>query len=206
MAPADPTLLLYLEVAFVAFLVNVVPAFAPPTWIVLCLYQINNPSLNSLGLAGFGVLGTVVGRYVMYFYSKILNRFVPKKYTGNLNYLAQIAGKNKLSVFLVTFLYALSPLPSNLLFIGSGLSCIDLLPLLGGFAFGRVISYASLAYVSNRLFFLAGGATVWYGSYVVDIVGVLGALSVVVVDWEKMVQRLRRTFKLPLIRTSPFRT
>lgn len=43
----------YLEATFLAFLVNVIPAFAPPTWIVLSLYKINNPQFNSVALAFF---------------------------------------------------------------------------------------------------------------------------------------------------------
>jgi membrane protein YqaA with SNARE-associated domain len=205
MTLADPTLLLYLEVAVVSFLVNVIPIFAPPTWIVLCLYQINNPALNGLGLAAFGVLGTVGGRCVMYFYSRVLGRFVPKKQAGNLNYLSQLAGQKKRIVIVGTFLYALSPLPSNFLFIASGISYMDVLPVLAGFALGRMISYASLAYLSYRIFFLAGGYGIWYGRYIVDFVGVAGALSMLVVDWEKTLQRLRRTFKVPALRTAPFR-
>ncbi len=205
MALADPTLLLYVEVALVAFLVNVIPAFAPPTWIVLCLYQINNPSLNSLGLAGFGVLGSVGGRYVMYFYSRLLGRYVPKKQAGNLSYLAQLAGQKRMSVFLGTSLYALSPLPSNLLFLGSGISCMEVLPVLGGFALGRIISYTSLSYISSRIFFLAGGSSIWYGTYAADLIGLAGALSIVLVDWEKTLQWLRRNFRLPAMRITPFK-
>jgi hypothetical protein len=201
----DPTILLYLEVLVVAFLVNLVPAFAPPTWIVLCLYQLNNPQLNILGLAGFGVVGSVTGRYGMYLYSKFFGKYVPKKQANSLSCLAQFAGGKRKTVLFGSFLYALSPLPSNFLFIASGLSFMRVLPLLAGFAFGRVISYASLAYVSSTLFSLAGVGNVWYGRLVVDILGVAGGFSIVLINWERTLQKLRRTFRLPAVRTAPIR-
>ncbi len=44
-------LLMYLEVAFTTFVVNIVPIFAPPTWIVLCLFKVNRLELNTLWVA-----------------------------------------------------------------------------------------------------------------------------------------------------------
>ncbi len=133
-----------------ALLVNIVPAFAPPTWILLSIFEINNPSLNSFVLALFGVIGSVSGRFVMYLYSTIVGKYVPRKQADNLNYFKKFVMERRLGVFEATFLYSLSPLPSNFLFITFGISRAKVLPVLVGFALGRLVSYSILVYLSLK--------------------------------------------------------
>lgn len=182
-------LLGYLGATFLALLVNVIPAFAPPTWIVLSLYKINNPQLNSLALAFFGVIGSVAGRFVMYLYSRALGGYIPQKYADNLNYFRKFIGENKLGIFLGTLIYSLGPFPSSFLFIAFGVSSAEVLPVLAGFALGRTISYASLVYASFKAFVFFEIFGVENVRYVTDVLGILAAVSIIFIDWRKVIEK-----------------
>jgi membrane protein YqaA with SNARE-associated domain len=182
--------LLYFEVTLIAFLVNVIPALIPPTWIVLSMFKIHNPELDTLGIAVFGVVGSIVGRYVMYLYCRALGRYVPRKYGENIRYISRFLGEKKLGLFFGTFLYALSPMPSNFLFISSGVSAIEVLPVLGGFALGRLLSYTILTYTSHRIFLFLDALGIWNMRLVIDVLGVVGGVAVIFIDWRKVLDKL----------------
>lgn len=182
--------MLYFEVTLIAFLVNIIPALVPPTWIVLSMFKIHNPELDTLGIAVFGVVGSIVGRYVMYLYCRALGRYVPHKYGENIRYISRFLGEKKLGLFFGTFLYALSPLPSNFLFISSGVSAVEVLPVLGGFALGRLISYATLTYTSHRIFLFFDALGIRNMRLAIDVLGVVGGVAVIFIDWRKVLDKL----------------
>ena len=183
----------YAEATLIAFLVNVVPAFAPPTWIVLSVYQVNHLELNSIGIAFFGVIGSVAGRFVMYQYSTLLGSHVPRKQADNLSYFRKLVEGKKLGLFFGTLVYSLSPLPSNFLFIASGVSGVNLLPVIAGFAVGRFISYAFLVYASARAYeSLLGFFDMKDLRLVADILGIVLAGSIVFIDWRKILDHNKK--------------
>lgn len=182
--------LYYLEVTFVAILVNVVPAFAPPTWLVLALYKINHPYLNLLALAFAGVVGSVIGRFVMYKYSEALGKYVPKKEVENLRYFRKFVGETKPRVFIETFLFSLSPFPSNFLFIAFGMSEVNLQPVLVGFFLGRLLSYSLLIQASFSSFgYLSGYIGSDTATLAADLIGLVFAVIVIFIRWKKVYLR-----------------
>jgi membrane protein YqaA with SNARE-associated domain len=176
----------YLQITGISFLLNIIPAFAPPTWIVLSLYKISNPTISSLIIAFFGVIGSVAGRVVMYYYSSWFRKYLPKKDLGHLNYLKKIEkGKGK-QLFILTFLYSLSPFPSNFIFIASGISGIEIIPVITGFGLGRFISYSLLVYgvfQTSSWFGILGMGNI---RIIADISGVILSILIVLVDWKKV--------------------
>jgi membrane protein YqaA with SNARE-associated domain len=191
---------LYVVALLTSFLTNLTPVFAPPTWIVLFLYKVNNPELNSVVLALFGVVGSVAGRFVMYLYSKILGKHIPERFTTNTSYLREIMGKKRRGLFLGSFAYSLSPFPSNFLFIGSGISGIEVLPILGGFAVGRTISYASLVYGFYKFFTFLETSSLSPGidnmRLLGNVVGILAAVSIIFVNWRRVFDRVKNAITI----------
>jgi len=180
----------YFEVTLIALIVNLVPAFAPPTWVVLSVYQVNHLELNSLGIAFFGVIGSVAGRFIMYQYSAFVGRHVPRKQAENLRHFREFVEGKGLGLFFGTLVYSLSPLPSNFLFIASGISGMELLPVIGGFAIGRFISYAFLVYASSRAYeALFGVINIAVLRPAADILGIILAALPAFVDWSKVLDR-----------------
>ena len=190
----DANILSYVWVTFGTFLINIVPAFAPPSWLFLSIHKIGNPQQSVFLIAALGVLGSVLGWAVMYFYSSKLRRFLPKKYLRNADYFRKFAEKQKLGFFAASFLFSLGPLPSNFIFISSGISKIKLLPVLAGFALGRFISYSILVYASFGVmrFFQGFGVDV---KFLADIIGILATVSIFFIDWKKLVKNKKPSKK-----------
>lgn len=127
----------------------------------------------------------------MYLYSKLLGRFIPQKCSDNLNYFKKFIEDRKLGLFLGTLIYTLSPLPSNFLFIAFGASSVEVLPVLAGFALGRALSYACLVYASFKAFVFFKFFGVENVRYVADLLGILAAVSIIFIDWRKVVEKIK---------------
>lgn len=179
-------LLNYVEVILLAFLANVVPAFVPPTWMVLSLYHIDHPFLNTPIVVFLGVVGSVGGRFVMYYYSRLLGRYVPNKYAENLKSFRSLFEKRKFGLFIGSFIYSIGPLPSNILFIASGIARTEILPILGGFAFARGVSYLLLISASLRVFSFLEVLGVPYVKDIINVLGIVAGIAVALVDWKKL--------------------
>lgn len=173
----------------VIFLINVIPAFAPPTWMVLSYFYITNPQ-NIFFLVFLGVTASTVGRYVLAKISgKIFKKFANAKKKSEIGLLRVRLNKRPLAKFLFSFIFALGPLPSNALFIAAGSTKIKLKEVIIGFFIGRLLSYLFLVYTSERVFtsfeqVLLGEVTfftIW-----VEILGILSILIFFFIDWTKI--------------------
>ena len=185
----------YVWVFVSVFLANVLPAFAPPTWMILSWFKIHNDSLDVFLLSLIGALASTSGRYVMYWYSSKSHRILPEKIRRNLHYLSKIIQEKEdhLKVFFASLLYALGPFPSNALFIASGLTGVLKLPLFAGFFLGRLISYSSLVFLSSEAFKVAKDVFGEWSYNLVDIFGLVGVLILFFIDWEKVYRRRKGT-------------
>ncbi len=181
-------LLGYAALTAVIILINVVPALAPPSWLVLSLYKINNPGQDVLTIALVGVIGSVLGRYVMYKYSSVFGNFLPAKYSRNIHMFKNVIDGGNFGPFMTSLLFSLGPLPSNFLFISSGMSGVKLPPLLAGFALGRFASYTFFVFAAFHAlrFFSFLGIDLTLAS---DLIGILATVTVVLIDWKKFLKR-----------------
>lgn len=146
------TLLFYLIAFAVVFGINVIPAFAPPTWTVLSFITIQYHT-NVIVLAVVGAVASTLGRMAL---AKLANVIVRQKFLSpatrdNVDHLKeQLEKKTKLTIGLF-LLYAFSPLPSNHLFIAYGLTGLSLKYIAIPFCLGRMVSYTFWALAASRL-------------------------------------------------------
>ena len=169
---------------------NILPAFAPPTWIVLAYAKLKYPYFNEFILLLVGLMGATLGRLVMYYYSYIFAKFAIKDKEA-LEFVKQLASKNREGVFIASFLYSLSPLSSNVMFIFSGAARIPPLPLFAGFALGRFISYGAALFIYVKSIHIAEDALNISISHWVDALTLLIALALMFVDWKKVYIRCK---------------
>lgn len=131
----------YLAVVSIVFLANLMPAFAPPTWVILVLFKLNR-HLDPVALVVTGALAAGSGRYLLAVATgRIRKRLSPHRNASLLaakNYLTGHKGRSLLGLAL----FALSPLPSAQLFEAAGLMDIPLLPITAAFFAGRLVSYS----------------------------------------------------------------
>ncbi|HLC14565.1 MAG TPA: hypothetical protein VJK31_15045 [Chthoniobacterales bacterium] len=136
----------------IVFFLNLIPAFAPPTWMVFSYLGFRNPTLNVL-LALVGAGAATLGRLTLakLAHVAIRQRFLSDATKQNIDSIREgLKGKRKLT-FSVFLFYAFSPLPSNYFFIAYGLATMELKLIAFPFFLGRSVSYAFWGLASSAV-------------------------------------------------------
>jgi hypothetical protein len=133
-----------LSLFLVVFALNVIPAFAPPTWMVLSYvgfrYPMNHVALSAVIAAAAATCGRVL-------LAKMSRDIVRKKFLSedtrmNIDAIRERLEARPKFTFSLFLFYAFSPLPSNYLFLAYGLTGMKLPPVAAPFLLGRSISYS----------------------------------------------------------------
>jgi hypothetical protein len=128
-------LLLFLLV----FLLNVVPAFAPPTWMVFSFVGFRFPNHMGIALALVGALAATLGRFTLAKGSNVIvrRRLLNETAKQNVDVIREQLTQRKKLTFSIFLFYAFTPLPSNYLFIAYGLTAMELKLITIPFFIGR---------------------------------------------------------------------
>lgn len=125
----------------VVFLVNLMPAFGPPTAMVLVLFKLDW-HLNPVVLVVVGALTSGFGRFLLATATgRIRARVSPHRresLRAARDYLTGHKGRSLLGLGV----FLLSPIPSAPLFEAAGLMGLRLLPVTAAFVAGRLVSYS----------------------------------------------------------------
>jgi membrane protein YqaA with SNARE-associated domain len=134
----------------VVFLVNLMPAFMPPTWSILAFFLIQY-HLPLLPLAFGGAVAATSGRYILALVSRRWGRqLIPLDQREYLTQLGRwLDAKARWAAPAAVLLYSFGPIPSNQLFIAAGLTCLPLGPIVSAFFVGRLLSYTLWAYTAH---------------------------------------------------------
>lgn len=137
----------------VVFLLNLIPAFAPPTWMVFSYLGLSDPTSNVAVLAMVGAAAATLGRLTLAKLAHVVirQRFLSEAKKQNIDFIREgLQGRKKLT-FSVFLFYAFSPLPSNYLFIAYGLTTMQLRLIAIPFFLGRSVSYAFWGVTSSTV-------------------------------------------------------
>lgn len=134
---------IYIAALFTIIALNALPAFAPPTWMVLIFFLINY-DLNPIATVLIGVTGATTGRAFLAWYFRRFSHLVPTRFAHNMEYAGRYLESHPRRRFAMLGLFLVSPLSSAQLFEAAGMmKSISLKPLLAVFAGGRVVSYST---------------------------------------------------------------
>lgn len=137
----------YLVAAFIIFLMNALPAFAPPTWSILVFFVLRY-ELNSVALIILGIISATSGRWLLASYFRKLRDRLPVGWVTNMENAGAHLRKSRTHATALFLTFFFSPLSSAQLFEAAGvMKNQPLKPLLLAFAAGRVITYTT--YVSG---------------------------------------------------------
>jgi hypothetical protein len=127
----------------VVFVLNVLPAFAPPTWMVLSFAEWHSPTTNVTLLALIGAMAATLGRYTLAKLSRVIlrHKVLSAATRRNIDTVRDGLERRRALTMSVFLFYALSPLPSNVLFIAYGLTSLQFSHIVVPFFLGRFISY-----------------------------------------------------------------
>ncbi len=202
----NPLLLVFL----IVLALNLMPAFAPPTWMVFSFVGFRFPEHAGWQLALTGALAATVGRCMLAKMSRVIvrNHWLSDALRNNVDTLRDELLKRPRLTFSVLLFYAFTPLPSNTVFIAYGLTTMNLLRIALPFLLGRYVSYSlwakSAMQVSNRFAVNGNGALGYFSVYfVLTQCAFLGIVYLIArIDWKALIcehkwKLLRREASLP---------
>jgi membrane protein YqaA with SNARE-associated domain len=179
------------------FGLNLIPAFAPPTWMALALVGFNFTATNAVLLALVGAIAATLGRIVLAKLSYFLMRekFLSEEQRKNIDVIKERLEKRTALTFGLFLFYAFSPLPSNLLFIAYGLTGLPLFRVALPFFVGRTASYGFFIIsgeAAGRRFHVDSIESAFYASawFIASQAILLGALYAFTrIDWKALLDQ-----------------
>jgi len=179
--------------------INAAPILMPPTWIVLSSFFALDSSLDPLLLALVGATGATIGRLILKNLSGFFRRFVGKEQKSNLDAIGNFLNRKKFGYVLTSFLFAATPLPSNMLFVAYGMMKAKSIGLYFGFWLGRVLSYYIMITISSVVLtpFLELFEDKIIGILVADIVGIGVVVVFTCINWQTLLLERKLQFVRP---------
>lgn len=141
----------YVFLATVILGINVIPAFMPPTWMILAFF-VRNYELQIIPVVLIGAICATLGRILLAeisgrYFRKLLSKDSQENYASIGDYLNC---HQHITIPLV-IAYAFLPIPSNHVFIAAGLAQVNIRILAGSFFVGRLISYTFWVSATQRI-------------------------------------------------------
>ena len=189
----------YLGIFFLLIAVNAAPILMPPTWIILSSFFVLDTSLDAFLLALVGATGATIGRFFLKRVSGFFRRFVGKEQESNLDAIGNFLNKKKFGYTLASFLFAATPLPSNMLFVAYGMMRAKSIGLYIGFWCGRRLSYYIMITISEAVLtpFLQLFEDRIIGIIVADIVGIGSVIFFSCINWQVLLFQRKLRFVRP---------
>ena len=176
--------------------VNAAPLLMPPTWIILSSFFVLDQSFDPITLALIGATGATIGRFLLKIVSGYFRSVVGNQQKTNLDSIGNFLNRKKFGYIISSFLFAATPLPSNMLFIAYGLMRAKSFGLYLGFWLGRVISYYIMISISKIVLtpFIELFEDRYIGILVADVLGISVVIFFTCIDWNLLL--ISRKFKL----------
>ncbi len=176
-----------LTLLLIVVFINVIPLFAPPTFVFLSYAHIHyNISLNILII--IGLIGSTIGRIILFLYSKYIFGVIRKwsyihKREKKWKILKTLSYKKPEEIALFSFIYSILPMGSNFLYIFSSIVNVNIIPIIIGFVLGRAINYtiSVMLYSKFLTFTNINGIS--------DLVTILLTILFLNVDWNKIITK-----------------
>lgn len=180
---------------------NMIPAFMPPTWTLLAWAHINY-GIPVLLIAGIGAIGASSGRVLLALGSRTFGiHIIPARWRANIHTLVEsIRARPALSLGSLG-LFALGPIPTNHLFIAVGLSGTSLKAVTAVFGISRFVSYivwvqaaqTAVSSLDEILRPALGGAA----AIAAQVLGFAALILVMQIDWATVLNRFRPSPNTP---------
>ena len=189
----------YIGIFLLLIAVNAAPILMPPTWIILSSFFALDSSLDPLVLAVVGATGATIGRFFLKRINGFFRRFVGKEQESNLDAIGNFLNKKKFGYTLTSFLFAATPLPSNMLFVAYGMMRAKSIGLYIGFWCGRLVSYYIMITISEAVLtpFLQLFEDKIIGIIVADIVGIGSVVLFTCINWKALLIERKLKFVRP---------
>jgi membrane protein YqaA with SNARE-associated domain len=189
----------YPFVFLMIFVLSIIPILTPPTWIIVVSAYSLNDQLNPLLLSAIGATAAVIGRMILLQVSTIGRKAINDQRKSSLEKLRKYLEKTRYGYLFGTLLFALTPLPSNMLFISYGLMNAKSLGIIAGFWIGRFIAYQLMISLSKYFvdYFKEILNSDIQSIFIIDIIGIIMTLFMLLIDWNILFSERKLVFIKP---------
>src|SRR3970040_1810714 len=174
----------YLGPLIVLFLMNLSPILMPPNWLILSSFYALDDSMNIAVLAVVGATASTSGRFVL---KQLVSKF--KNYShdnkSNLTVIGNYLNKKKYGYVISSFVFAVTPLPDNILFVAYGLIKAKSVGMYIGFWFGKLLAFYVMLTISPTVLitFTKLFEDRLVGILLADGLGIVAIIVFAAIDW-----------------------
>jgi membrane protein YqaA with SNARE-associated domain len=181
------------------FILSIIPILTPPTWIVVVSAYSLNDQINPIVLSMVGATAAITGRLILLQLSTIGRRAINDHRKSSLEKLRKYVEKTRYGYLIGTLIFALTPLPSNMLFISYGLINAKSLGIIIGFWIGRFIVYLGMISLSRYFvdYFKEILSSDIQSIFIIDIIGIIMTLFMLLIDWNILFSEHKLVFIKP---------
>ena len=188
-------LLWWLVIAILTVVLNTIPLFMPPTWMLLAYFHFRE-GYDTWQLAMVGGVAAATGRAILALtFRNLGTRVLPDRWRANIEELGVQLERHRTMSLSAFGLFLLGPLPSNQMFIAIGIARIPLLAPLAVFMVSRFVGYVfwitTAGAVSSTLSDAVKPSFGGTASIIAQIAGLLVLVAVMQIDWRRFLQRRR---------------
>lgn len=139
----------YVLVFLGALLFDIVPFPFPPAFTIMMFFQIIF-GLDVWAVIVIGVIGSVVGRYILLLYSPLLaNKYLKESKNNDIKFFGAKMNENKWKGQAIVLAYSLLPLPTTPLFLWAGISRLKPIYIIPAFIIGKFTSDSVALHLGN---------------------------------------------------------
>ena len=189
----DAWLASYVALFVVVLLVNMTPAFAPPTWSIIVLYELHT-DLHMAGIVIAAASASAIGRTLLALVFRYLGDRIPQRMRDNLSVAREAFHENRRSGLIAVAVFFVSPLPSAQLFEAAGLAGFRLWPLVTAHFVGRLFTYSFYSFTAHELKQSALGDVLLEHlsspySIALQVATIVALVALPLLDWKKLLRR-----------------
>ncbi|SRX73701.1 hypothetical protein AEQU3_01133 [Aequorivita antarctica] len=193
----------YILVFLGALLFDIVPFPFPPAFTIMMFFQIIF-ELNVWLVIIIGVVGSVLGRYILLLYAPLLaTKYLKESKNNDIQFLGDKMRENKWKGQAIVLAYSLLPLPTTPLFLGAGISRIKPIYIIPAFIIGKFTS-DSIAlhlgkYASENIESIIENTFSWE-SIASLILSLVLLFCLFFIDWRKLIQTKRLVINYKILK------
>jgi len=180
----------YLGPLIVLFLVNISPILMPPNWLILSSFYALDDSMNIVVLAVVGATASTAGRFVL---KQLVSKFKnhSNNNTSNLTVIGDYLNKKKYGYVISSFVFAVTPLPDNILFVAYGLIKAKSIGMYVGFWFGKLLAFYVMLTISPAILipFTRIFEDRLVGILLADGLGIVAIIIFAAIDWDILLNK-----------------
>ena len=183
-----PTLrgLIFFMLSFIGAISVIIPI---PYTAVIFLIVSRLPNINPIEVAFFGGLGSALGEILGWIFGRLITNSVSENSRKKaMSLMKLVSSKGKFAVPIAIFLFALTPLPDDILFIGLGLINYSLIEAIIPCIIGKVFMLYIIAFFGISVGTVSRGNDL-ITTLLATLFLIIIVLFVFKIDWEKYLRK-----------------